>query len=579
MKSTDLRLFEFAPSRTAFNQILNDASLKMGFECEMITDQTAQEGTEPEEPPDYDNWDWDDIKTAMRLGSRTHARIRDGFDNWMDDRVREELDDLWKNDNGYYIVQWCIDNGHLESADDENAYEVLRKYRDDAHEAFNEEFNDEARSDVDADMDDYISDAFSSVTGFFDHFGIEYETESEEEAEDEVSEETVYRDMAHSLRHIVGRIKTGETSHKQPNYWYIEPDGSLESDENYITAEVVSAVYPVSEGLVMLKKIFDWMKQQYFTTNTTTGLHVSFSIDGMQAEDYDFLKMMVLFDENYTANLFDRLGEYYCKQMRDVLFGALTKLDAVSVMSERQLQATILKLRQVTRSIKAESGETMGISKYYTFRHRSNGVIEFRSMGGEDYEQKYDLIRKRIVNMAYLMKVGSDPHLMAREYISAVYKMLTGIKYQKPELGSGTGRIESPFALSAFRTLFDRNPTIAKTANTSPMDFVRIIASQLASKEIILTPLQLRQLRFFMAKHKITGDTLRANNYGDDASYNALANIMRWPLVVPGDHDERQQAFPFARTGRDLSGTSAPVAEPEETSIDRFNRRQPNIGY
>jgi hypothetical protein len=353
---------------------------------------------------------------------------------------------------------------------------------------------------------------------------------------------------------------------KQPNKWYIEPDGSLDGNGK-VTAEVVSAVYPLKEGLDMLEKTFKWMEAQGFETNDSTGLHVSFSIAGKTSpNDFDFLKMVVLFDENYTASLFDRLGEGYCKQMREVLFRDLQGRTLAGSLSSREITSVTSHLQTIGQSLSSN----LGTEKYFSFRHRAKGVVEFRSMGGRDYETRFETIRKLIVNMAYLMKVGSDPTLMADEYVKRIYRMLTSMKYAQPTLGIGQGRVDVPGAISSLQPLFNRDTNLAKLSVSDPLQFVGRIGSMVLTKTFTFLPQQLRQFRFYIAKNKITSEKFRSA-IRDDSVYNAIASLMRWPHVVPGDHHPHQQVLPFAQYGHDRSGTPN-VHEPSPEQIARTNR-------
>lgn len=563
MKTLDLRLFEFAPTRTVFSQLLADPTIHMGFECELVTDIEESNINGRESPPDFDEMSWSQVENYVDISRRQRESIQEEYYDWMSKRANRWLNKNWSEQEDEYTLNWCIENGHLESKDDEDADDVVDNYRDEAKDEFFDDNREEADSETEGDMDEFIGDEYHGRnTRLMSQFDIYYETESEDE---EIDASEVYNDMAYDLQKVVGKHVSTEAYSKDPEDWYVEEDGSLKGD-GYVCAEVVSSVYQLGEGLNALNTIFEWMEERDYTTNDTTGLHVSFSIEDKDESDFDFLKMMILFDENYTANLFDRLNEYYAAQMRSVVFADMAGKgsDAIATLTERQMQDVITKLRQITAN--AFRGGAIGSSKYYSFRHRADGVVEFRSMGGQDYEKKYDLIRKRIVNMAYLMKVGCDPTMMAREYIARVYKMLTSMKYHNPRLGSGAMQVAVPFTLSSLKSVLDRDPEMAKQAVHSPYQFLANLGTSLVDRSVKLVPMQVRQLRFYVAKHKITADMFRNFFPNSDPLYNTIANIMRWPLVVPGDHDPTQQTLPFVRSGVDLSGQPEEPVEPYERS-------------
>jgi hypothetical protein len=280
------------------------------------------------------------------------------------------------------------------------------------------------------------------------------------------------------------------------------------------------------------------MEDNEMETNTTTGLHVSFSIEGKKSpDDYDFFKMMILFDENYTAGLFNRINtSQYVRQMRDRLHGALQDADPNAVFQSRYIDRVIAAFRQIGKSMLANLGgeSNLGRSKYYSFRHRSNGVIEFRSMGGEDYQQRFEDIRKRIINMAYIMKVGSDETLLRREYITRIYQMLTSPKFSTPSLRKQP-QFQVPYGLNTFdKFLKQERPQEPFNAILQYYDFTQ------------MTPVQARQLRMVIAKQKLKPAEIRSI-VDDDERYNQLASKLRFPLVVPTDPG--QQTMPYSWAG------------------------------
>jgi hypothetical protein len=153
-----------------------------------------------------------------------------------------------------------------------------------------------------------------------------------------------------------------------------------------------------------------------------------------------------------------------------------------------------------------------------------------------------------------------------------MYKMLTSGKFANPRLGSGANRVNSPTGLDSFKPWMERDTALTKLAMTAPLDFVVTLLGRIkrhaGSNHAIsmLTPAQARQLRYYILRNKIKPADFRAAPRPGghrDAEYNQLASLMRWPLVVPGQHDERQQPLPFALAGNDQSGNPRePVEQP-----------------
>ena len=562
MKSRELRLLEFAPTRTQFNQILNDDTIKMGFECELITD--IEKGSDEEEK-DYDEWDWNDVENYCSISRRVQGNIDEAFGEWKWEQSTEIMEREWLDQKDDYVRQYCIDNDYItDDMDDEAKEEACETYEDDARDDWfqDEDNRDAALDDVDGDMDDFIRDSYGGTAAFMMAFEI-YDESGSGEGPDEAE---AREEVASRLEDIVDEpVYANPSTHSRTTVWYVDEDGSLD-DDTYACAEIVSPVFVLRDGIDTLQKIFLWMESENYTTDNSTGLHVSFSIDGKGEDDYDFLKMMVLFDENYTASLFKRLGQYYCAQMRQVLFAQLSSHTVISALPDRQLQQAATNLRRISKTF--EGRQQLGTSKYFTFRHRAKGVVEFRSMGNADYEKKFDIIRKRIINMAYLMKVGSDPNFMLREYIERIYRMLTTTKFSDPKLNVPRAAPKVPMMLSAFTTMITRSLDMLWNAEYDPILFVKSVLSNTVGDDgvVRMTQQQVRQLRFYLAKRKVTPEQFRQAAV-NDTQYNWLANVVKWPLVVPGYQDDRQQPLPFARQGSDLSGV---VETPPHDDEDAF---------
>jgi len=368
-----------------------------------------------------------------------------------------------------------------------------------------------------------------------------------------MSVDEIHYNAAESLSDAVGAsVYVGRGGSKG---WHVKEDGSIDGDGTGM--EIISPVFGMMDGLQALAKVFDWIDDNA-STNRTTGLHVSFSIEGKTENDYDYLKMIVLYDENYTADLFKRFNNTYAKQMRTVLFRGLNNATDVERMPEREMLAVVEKLRKLSPSVYNIS------EKYFSFRHRANGVFEFRTMGNAYYETRYEDIRKRIIAMASIMKVGSDPTLRTREYLSRVYRMLTSEKFSDPALSSGSSRepLQIPWMLSSFAPIFTRHAKLAMLANKEPIGFLLGLARMLMSTEQPLSARQIRQLRLYSKKHNVTPEV---GNFGYDA-YNLLANYLGWPIIVQGD--ERQVTLPFAKAGE-------PIRNAPEYDYDEYRPRIP----
>jgi hypothetical protein len=559
-------LREFTPNKTQFSRRLSDPTMKMGFECEVMLSQEASDDDEGEREVDWDRererineMDWDDVSNYV--GDRIRRRIDRDYEYWFEVKLSEAWDQDWWDETKKY----CIDNDLINEDEPSDADEGILNDPENiaaAKENWINENRDQYESDY--DMDEYINSEFRYMSNFCREFDIEIEPDDASyytpERYDDDSTEQIHREAAYSLGDAVGEAVTvGSAS---AAYWHVIEDGSLSGEGTGM--EIVSPVFsPLSEGLDALKKVFDWIADYDASTTHQTGLHVSFSIDGKDVEDYDYLKMIIMFDENYTAKMFDRMNNRYAEQMRQKIFAGLNEKTDVEHLSERQISNMVAMLSRLGRTVHSIS------EKYFSFRHRAHGVFEFRNMGGDDYHEKYDEIRKRIVTMASIMQLGSDPNLMAKEYIKRVYKLLSSEKFSDPQTVSKDPKDKAinyvakmSAEMPAFSMMFSKNKKFAKTAAEDAMIFLHGIA-MLPGR---LDPRQIQQLRLYAGRRKqdLHFAEWREN---DPDGYNKIASYLRLPLVIAGD--EGQGTLPFATPGK-------PKPEPKPERDDSYQRRDYN---
>src|SRR4051812_34795491 len=89
MNIADL-LQEYTPTRTQFSHILSDTTLRMGFECECLSDVQKYRNDDDDdyndwEQPDYDTMDWHELQDAegLEFSPEKLKRIDLDHDEWL----------------------------------------------------------------------------------------------------------------------------------------------------------------------------------------------------------------------------------------------------------------------------------------------------------------------------------------------------------------------------------------------------------------------------------------------------------------------------------------------------------------
>jgi hypothetical protein len=207
--------------------------------------------------------------------------------------------------------------------------------------------------------------------------------------------------------------------------WYIEPDGSLEGDEDGDgTAEVVSPPLPAKDAVQALKNFFALAAQHKIYTNESTGLHINVSIP----QKIDLLKLAVFTGDQYVLKNFDRLDNDYAEPVTRDIPRRADGEDVIKIKQEparagknvfgQRKQNTVINfdlLKKIATNV--SSNHTASIS--------SNGKwISFRHAGG-NYLKDYAEIFNVVGRFVRAVIIASDPTMYQQEYKAAVAKLVT----------------------------------------------------------------------------------------------------------------------------------------------------------
>jgi len=165
--------------------------------------------------------------------------------------------------------------------------------------------------------------------------------------------------------------------------------------------EMVSPIMPYREGMMTMKIVFEWMIANKVYTNGTCGFHVGLSVDGM--DKLDPVKMVMLFDEDSVLTMFDRTNNLYCHPLVPILRsnaeyrnGTFSRADAKGILTSR-------------------SRDTKYRSINFLKLQVDDPYLEFRCMGGKNYEQRYEEIELCVDHMVECMIFATQDHLMRHE--------------------------------------------------------------------------------------------------------------------------------------------------------------------
>jgi len=222
-------------------------------------------------------------------------------------------------------------------------------------------------------------------------------------------------------------------SNKNLTDWYIEPDGSLEPDnDGDSSAEIVTPPLPAVKAIEDLKKFYAMASELKLYTNSSTGLHINVSIP----LKLDVLKLAVFLGDQHVLQYFNRQNNDYAKSVstslsRSARNSAIAGDDLTttkiakkqSTVFNRPTQTISIDMKALQQLVKDHSGaHTASISnngKYISFRH-----------AGGNYLADYNGIYNTVGRFIRAMIIASDPNAYANEYKTKLTKLVT----DKPEL-------------------------------------------------------------------------------------------------------------------------------------------------
>ena len=238
-----------------------------------------------------------------------------------------------------------------------------------------------------------------------------FDDDDDEYGDDYDEDNPGYAEAAEVLKYYVAqtmgtKVNIFTSYHEQKKNirdWYIEPDGSLEADNDMdATAEIVSPPLPAVKAIGDLQKFYAMAAQLKLYTNRSTGLHINVSIP----LKLDILKLAVFLGDQYVLKYFNRQNNSYA--------------NSVTKSLDRHIQGE----PETNFSMKALQGIVNSYSGQHTASISYNGkYISFRHAGG-NYLADYNGIYNTVGRFVRAMIIASDPNMYANEYKTKLSKLM-----------------------------------------------------------------------------------------------------------------------------------------------------------
>lgn len=307
--------------------------------------------------------------------------------------------------------------------------------------------------------------------------------EREDIIEDLMSEGNFSSDITEAMRDVLENVDMFPAPIKQ-----VVEDGSVDSEEG---AEAISKIQNLDAAMDTLQRMLSTIRT-FGYTDDETGLHMNVSFNNVEMDPANFntLKFMLLMNEPFVRQFFperntnvgDVIRRLNYQDHKSLLLRLLdnvyrgvfpTRIDAMEHM-----------LQDIIRVGKS-SGLNLNNLKNMDMDQRR---IEFRYMGGEEYEKNFEWLNFHAHRMIYMMKVGFDDEFAEQEYAKRIlrhvdfmteqtlnmsYRSLERLYFDYVEQQMRTGREYNEIFEDILNVITDRESDIIEFLRDSPVDAKR----------------------------------------------------------------------------------------------------------
>lgn len=196
---------------------------------------------------------------------------------------------------------------------------------------------------------------------------------------------------------------------KGDTYWKFEYDATVSPDGG---VELVSPPMPISEMIEILPDVFKLIKK-FGYTDGDCGLHFHMSTE---TGELDLTKLVFFTEEENIYKYFpERVGSTYANSLKN----KIKNVDGRNIS---------LELNKGLRKVPKKSDLIKTLQKYDAINHIKGNRVEFRQMGGNGYENKFNDIKNILARHAFALAVATDPEYRKEEYIKRIVRVLNKIE-------------------------------------------------------------------------------------------------------------------------------------------------------
>jgi len=233
-------------------------------------------------------------------------------------------------------------------------------------------------------------------------------------------------DLVYILNDILP-TKVIQSDSYNEDYYSLGEDGSLLSFDNYTGVELISPPLPLKDMIRDLNTIYVWANDYGCKTNRDCGLHMNVSLNDIDMEQIDYIKLVLFLGDTYILNEYQRITNHYCLSAYEKIQDFISNNPVKSV-------ELLDKMKSNLQSIASDIFVT-SLQNKYTSIHIHYNRIECRSPGNNWLRYDINKLSNTLVRIVYAMSIAADPTKHKEEYAKKLYKMIdSGNNLSRSEL-------------------------------------------------------------------------------------------------------------------------------------------------
>ncbi len=185
--------------------------------------------------------------------------------------------------------------------------------------------------------------------------------------------------------------------------------------------EVITQKMPMNQGIGHIQRFLKLLVDNQFVFPEYSSMHVSLSHKDHVAKDINIPKFAVLLSADYLSGIFPE--REYVQNMNRFLRDAVTRYVYETYGTHRQVDITDIE-GVIRQRLTGEEYNTKHITAKFSDYFTSDGRIELRFMGGENYWKRFKTLIRQILRAGFLLGVAYDDKMYRKEYLKKLYEFV-----------------------------------------------------------------------------------------------------------------------------------------------------------